>query len=262
MVRRWRIALLLALIAAVWAANHWRYWWAPAYQKQMVDQPCPDDPAADPLAVPGDVFGICVHRADNRRLAAAGLRPELVFYGDSIVGDWDELQPGLFGRDWVNRGIGGHSSAALLPRFRQDVIALRPRAVLIEAGINDVIGRGGLIGPAEYLANIESLIDLAQANGIAVIVATMPPVERFPTRPRLAPYPRIEQLNTALREMAARRGAVLADFHAALVGPDGKTPRPGLSLDGVHPSAQAYALLEPVVRRAQAALPARPAEQS
>ncbi|WP_088309150.1 GDSL-type esterase/lipase family protein [Novosphingobium sp. B 225] len=262
MTRRWRIALLLAAIAAVWAANHWRYWWAPAYQKQMVDQPCPDDPAADPLAVPGDVFGICVHRADNRRLAAAGLRPELVFYGDSIVGDWDELQPGLFGRDWVNRGIGGHSSAALLPRFRQDVIALRPRAVLIEAGINDVIGRGGLIGPAEYLANIESLIDLAQANGIAVIVATMPPVERFPTRPRLAPYPRIEQLNTALREMAARRGAVLADFHAALVGPDGKTPRPGLSLDGVHPSAQAYALLEPVVRRAQAALPARPAEQS
>lgn len=248
MTARWRIGLLAAALAVLLAANHWRAWWLPAAQVHMVDEPCPPGERI----VPTDLAGLCAYRADNRRLIAAGARPRLVLFGDSILGDWAVIQPDLFGRDWINRGVGGQTSGQLLARMRQDVIALQPRTVLIEAGINDVIARGGVIGPDDLLANLESLVDLAEAHQMRVIVATMPPVARFPTRPRLAPYPRIGQLNQGIRAMAARRGLVLADFHAALARPDGMGPQADQVRDGVHPNAAGYARLEPVVQQALA----------
>ncbi len=245
MAQPWRAALLAAALLALLAANHWRGWWVPALQRQMQDQPCPASAAADPRLVPGDEGGLCVHRADNARRLATGTRTELVLLGDSIVAGWQQTEPARFTGTWANRGVDGQTSAHLLARMRQDVIALRPRAVLIEAGLNDIIARRGVISPADYLANIESLVDLAEAHGIAVILATLPPAERFPTRPRIAPQARIAQLNAALRELARRRGLVLADFHAALAAP-------GLRVDGLHPSAEGYRRLAPVVEQALA----------
>ena len=250
MLRPWRVGLLLLAIAAVLAANHWRYWWGPAYQQHMLLTPCPDDPGVDPFTVKGDAAGLCAYRADNQRRIAAGERPELVLFGDSILGDWQMVQPGLFGANWVNRGIGGQDSTQLLARFRQDVIALRPRVVLIEAGTNDMIARRGVIGPDDFRANLESLVDLAEVNGIVPVLATVPPIARFPTRPRLDPAPLQTAINRHIRDLASKRGLVLADFHAALAAADGHSPRPELSLDGVHPTAEGYRMLEPVVRRA------------
>lgn len=248
MTARWRIGLLAAATGLLLAANHWRAWWLPTAQVHMEDEPCP----GDKRIVATDLAGLCVYRADNSRLIAARAQPRLVLFGDSILGDWQTFQPGLFGQDWINRGIGGQTSGQLLTRMRQDVIALQPRTVLIEAGINDVIALRGVIGPDDLLANLESLVDLAEAHRIRVIVATMPPVARFPTRPRLPAYPRIEQLNQRIRAMAARRGLVLADFHAALQAPDRPGPRADQVIDGVHPNATGYARLEPVVRQALA----------
>ena len=88
MARTWRAALLAAALLALLAAHHWRGWWAPALQRQMQDQPCPADPAADPRLVPGDEGGLCAHRADNARRLTAGTRTELVLLGDSIVAGW------------------------------------------------------------------------------------------------------------------------------------------------------------------------------
>lgn len=245
MARTWRAALLAAALLALLAAHHWRGWWAPALQRQMQDQPCPADPAADPRLVPGDEGGLCVHRADNARRLAEGTQTELVLLGDSIVAGWQQVDPARFTGAWANRGVDGQASAHLLPRMRQDVIALRPCAVLIAAGLNDIIARRGVISPADYVANIESLVDLAQAHGITVILATLPPAERFPIRPRIAPQPRIDQLNAQLRALARRRGLVLADFHAALAAP-------GLRIDGLHPNAEGYRRLAPVVEQALA----------
>ncbi|MEY4952668.1 MAG: hypothetical protein RL299_1092, partial [Pseudomonadota bacterium] len=99
---------------------------------------------------------------------------------------------------------------------------------------------------------IETLVDLAEANGIAVILTTLPPAQHFSNRPGFVPQPFIAQLNRQLRELTQRRGLILADFHAAMVAPDGATYRPGFSDDGIHPSPAAYRALEPVVRSALA----------
>lgn len=253
---RWRIGLLAVLLLAILMLLH-RAQLFPPRGLTMVDQPCAA--ASNPtLVLPaGDWGAICAYQADNRRLIAAGIRPQLVLFGDSVFQDWREHQPGLFGDGWVNRGVRGQGTMRLLARFRPDVIALKPRTVIIVGGINDLIAADTLISPDQYIANIESLVDLAEANGITVILATLPPVDRFSVRPGFAPQAMTAQLNRALRDLAQRRGLALADFNAVLVAPDGRSQRAGFSDDGIHPTAAAYRALEPVVRAALAVAEAK-----
>lgn len=249
--RRWQIGLLAIFLLALLALLH-RAWLFPPKPLTIMAEPC-SPVAGTGQSVPlGDWAAVCAFHGDNARLIAAGQRPKLVLFGDSLVQDWTEIQPGLFGQTWLGRGVEGQGTTRLLARFRSDVIALKPQVVLIAGGTNDLIAADTRIGSDQTISNIESLIDLAEANGIAVIVTTLPPVKAFPTRPGFNPQSFVPELNRRLRELAQRRGLALADFHAALVAPGGNTYRPELSEDGIHPGPAGYRALEPVVRAALA----------
>jgi lysophospholipase L1-like esterase len=200
--------------------------------------------------------GLCVFRAANLALVARGVRPRLVLMGDSITESWADGDPDLFhgGRpgegdgdgDIVDRGISGQTSGQMLARFYLDVIELQPRVVQIMAGTNDIAGNTGPSRPEDFEANIEAMVDLAQAHGVRVILASVPPTDRFWWAPDLEPRPWVAALNRWLRDYAAARHLTYADYHAALAGP-GDAMKPGLSNDGVHPNSAGYAVMRPLL---------------
>jgi len=190
----------------------------------------------------------------------------VVFFGDSITDGWSKPENGGFfpGRPYLNRGIGGQTTAQMLVRFRPDVIALRPRAVVILAGTNDVAGNAGDTTPASIEDNLASLAELARAHGIQVVLASLLPVSDdkkdaggLPlTRTRQRPTETLKALNRWLAGYAARSGHVYLDYFSAMADRNGLL-RPELNDDGLHPNARGYALMAPLAERAIAqALPA------
>ena len=194
-----------------------------------------------------DWAGLCRYRRDNDAIVASGKSPKAVFFGDSITENWVMGDPGLFGADVVGRGIGGQTTAQMLVRFRSDVIDLRPRVVQILAGTNDIAGNRGPTSERDYQNNIMAMVELARAHRIRVVLASIPPAARFFWRPEVTPGPQIARLNAWLRDYARRERLTFIDYHAMLAGPEGGM-RPGLSLDGVHPNRDGYALMRPLAR--------------
>lgn len=223
----------------------------------MSDAPCPvpstraDDAwrAAYRAWVPGNDWPwLCRYRAENLSLNA---RPNVVFMGDSITEGWPLRDPGFFTPGRVGRGISGQTSPQMLLRFMADVVALRPRVVHIMAGTNDIAGNTGPTSAEAWRNNIRAMADIARANGIAVVLGTIPPAGTFAWRPGMQPAPRIVELNRWLKAFAAERKLVLADYHAVLAAPDGAM-KPGLSGDGVHPNAAGYKVMDAVAEAALA----------
>lgn len=188
---------------------------------------------------------------DNARLKAAGTPVGVVFMGDSITEGWRDKRPEFFGKGRVGRGIGGQTTPQMVLRMMPDVIALRPRAVHIMAGTNDIAGNTGPMTRAQTYDNLMAMAQLAQANGIAVLLASVPPAAAFPWRPGLATVEPIAEINAWIRAYAARIGATHVDYSPALGDGRGGI-RKGFALDGVHPEAAGYAamekVLEPVLR--------------
>jgi lysophospholipase L1-like esterase len=204
-----------------------------------------------------DWGNLCYFRADNAKLAA--LPPELdrvVFMGDSITQLWQFASPEMFGAKVVNRGISGQTTPQMLLRFRQDVLALKPRAVHILAGINDIAGNTGPTTLEDVENNIASMVELAKAHGVEVILATPLPANRFSWAPQLKPGPQVAQYADWIRRYAAEQDLVLADYYPLLATNDGGLI-PELGPDGVHPNSQGYAIMEPVMRAAIAKALAR-----
>lgn len=187
------------------------------------------------------------YRDANAALAVSA-NPRIVFLGDSITEGWVNLDPAFFAGQRIGRGIGGQTTPQMLVRFRQDVIALRPTVVQIMAGTNDIAGNTGPFSELETKGNFRTMVELAQAHGIRVILASIPPADRFPWRPGLETGPVIVRLNAWLKHYAAATGSVYADYWTALHG-EGLGMRDGLSSDGVHPTAAGYAAMDPVARR-------------
>lgn len=194
---------------------------------------------------------LCRFRADNERLVAIGERPQLVFMGDSITENWLLGDPALFNDDRVNRGIGGQTTPQMLLRFRSDVVALRPVVVHILAGTNDVAGNTGPTTVADFRNNLMSMVELAQASGIRVLLGSIPPAATFNWQPALEPAPRIEELNAWLRDYAASKNLTYIDYHSALAGPGGELRRE-LGNDGVHPNRDGYAIMRRLLDEALA----------
>ena len=189
------------------------------------------------------------YRDEDSRLIASGQRPDIVLLGDSITEGWVSKRPGVFTAQRVGRGISGQTTPQMLVRFRQDVIALHPKYVQIMAGTNDIAGNTGPMTPEMTEANIQSMAELAQANGIKVILASIPPSAGFPWRPGLEVTDKITALNEWMKAYAAAHGAIYADYWSALQ--DGKGGmKPGLAYDGVHPTEQGYDAMLPVLEDA------------
>jgi len=213
--------------------------------------------AAAAEAAKADWPNLCRYRADNRRLAAAPqAQRKVVFMGDSITEGWGLAKPGFFGPGVVNRGISGQTTPQMLVRFQADVVALRPLAVHIMAGTNDLAGNTGPTSEEDVKNNIRAMVAIAKAHGIHVVLASIPPTAVFTWAPGLKPGPQVQALNTWLKAFARQEGLIYADYYAALATPDGAM-RPALTFDGVHPNAEGYAAIEPLARSAVARATAR-----
>ncbi|MCK5794697.1 MAG: SGNH/GDSL hydrolase family protein [Anaerolineales bacterium] len=175
--------------------------------------------------------------------------PRVVFMGDSITESWQQLNPDYFTNIvYVNRGISGQTTPQMLVRFRADVIDLKPTAVIILAGTNDIAGNTGPITLDEILANIISMTELARIHNIEVILCSVLPVIAFPWKPDLQPAWEIAKLNQLILDYASSNNLFYLDYYSSMV--DG---RGGLQNrytgDGVHPNAIGYHVMEALADR-------------
>lgn len=201
--------------------------------------------------------GSCAFAAQNAEVLKSGQRQDIVFIGDSITQHWLAADPALFGAARPNRGIPGNSTAQVLTRFPSDVVALHPRAVHLLTGSNDVLGLRGPTTPEIWQGRMRALVDLARAEGIAVILGTMPPLRENDYDIAHRPAPVIAEQNRWLRALAQEKGLVLADYHSVLAAADGGFKQ-DLSDDGTHPNAAGFAAMRPVLDKAVQQLPPVP----
>lgn len=185
--------------------------------------------------------------------AALTTAPAVVFMGNSITDGWDNAHPEFFtDNNFACRGIGGQVSSQMLCRFRADVIALRPKAVVILAGTNDIAGNNGPIDNEHIAENIVSMAELALAAGIRPILCSVLPAAQYPWRPEVESVPeKIRALNDRLRQYAAERGLTWVDYYSAMDAGDGSL-RSEYTRDGVHPTPEGYAVMEGIIRPALA----------
>jgi len=219
--------------------------------------------------VASDFAGFYRYAAANAALAAPKPGEDrVVFFGDSITDNWSKPDYGGFFPDkpYVNRGIGGQTTAQMLLRFRADVLELSPRAVVILAGTNDVAGNAGPATPAQIQDNLASMAELAKAHGVRVVLASLLPVSddkkdangQPVTRTRQRPPATLRELNAWLSAYAAANGHVYLDYFSATADAGGLL-RPELNDDGLHPNAKGYAVMAPLAEKAIAEALRRPA---
>ncbi len=147
--------------------------------------------------------------------------------GDSITDIWAQQDPDFFTlNDFVGRGISGQTTSQMLVRFRRDVIDLRPQVVVIMAGTNDIARNGGYISPENTLGNLISMCELARANGIAVILCSIPPASRFWWREGIEPAAKVVELNAMIRDYAGRNSIPYLDYHSRLCRRGRRHPAP------------------------------------
>jgi len=168
----------------------------------------------------------------------------VVFMGDSITQGW-KLDKTFPGKPYVNRGISGQTTPQMLVRFRQDVIDLKPKVVVILAGTNDIAGNTGPMTLEQTEANLASMADLAAANGIRVVLCSILPAFDYQWAPGLQPAPKIAQVNAWLKNFAAQSGYVYVDYYSAMKDDRGGLPAT-LSKDGVHPLPPGFAVMTPL----------------
>jgi lysophospholipase L1-like esterase len=163
---------------------------------------------------------------------------KVVFFGDSII-EWRSLPNG-----WVNRGIGGQTTAHMIVRFRQDVIDLRPSVVVILAGTNDArIGQE----PIENTeGNIQTMVELAKLHGVRPILCSLLPTGHHPIDSPSDPVSEVNEINEWLRNYAAKQNVVYVDFYDAMIGAN-DAMRPNLTKDGIHPSLSGYELMHTII---------------
>ncbi|MBN9657377.1 MAG: capsular biosynthesis protein [Acidobacteria bacterium] len=178
--------------------------------------------------------------------------PRVVFYGDSITDFW-RLNEYFSGKDFVNRGISGQITSQMLARFQADVVNLKPSAVVILAGTND-IGRG--VNPAIIQNNLTMICDLADLHKIKVVLASILPVSDHHKqvnpmweRTKLRPPAAILEMNKWLRATCDKRGYTYLDYFPAVAGADGQLA-PNLADDGLHPNASGYRVMAPLAAAA------------
>ena len=189
------------------------------------------------------------YREANAKVPApAKSEDRVVFMGDSITDGW-KLVEYFPDKPYINRGISGQTTPQMLIRFRPDVIALKPRAVVILAGTNDIAGNMGLATLPMIEDNFRSMTELAQANHIRVILASVLPVSDYPWHPGLQPASKVRALNAWLKSYAASNGATWLDYYSALTNAQGGMDS-RLAGDGVHPTPAGYMIMAPLAQRA------------
>lgn len=190
--------------------------------------------------------------ANASLLPPAAGEERVVFFGDSITDGW-KLEESFPGKHYVNRGISGQTTSQMLVRFRQDVVNLRPKVVLILAGTNDIAGNGGPIANEDIEANYSDIAELAKANHIPVIFASILPVNNYTEQAKdffaQRPTDRILALNRWLKDYCEHNHLLYLDYFGAMVDEKGMLKRE-LANDGLHPNQAGYAIMAPMAEKA------------
>src|SRR5580765_92521 len=220
--------------------------------------PNPDKTRADRLqARLNDFANFARYHDANTKLApsAKGVN-RVVFMGDSITDGW-KLDQYFPGEPYVNRGISGQTTPQMLLRFRPDVIDLKPKVVVILAGTNDISGNTGPTTLATIEGNLTSMVELAHANGINVVLATVMPVSDYNKdrsgkqviRTVQRPPAQINELNAWIKKFCAERGVVYLDYFTPMADDKGLL-KEDIANDGLHPNAKGYELIKPLAANA------------
>ena len=210
-----------------------------------------DQYRASRIAVFTDDYGQLARYRD----ANAALKPpapgesRVVFFGDSITDSW-KLEDSFPGKPYLNRGIGGQTTPQMLVRFRQDVIALKPKVVVIQAGLNDLAGVAGPASEGTMSDHFISMVELAKFNGIRVVLASLTPICDCYTTKQTArrPQGRIIGMNGWLKGYAKRSGSVYLDYYSALA--EGRNMKKEFTVDGLLPNDAAYGIMAPLAEKA------------
>jgi lysophospholipase L1-like esterase len=182
--------------------------------------------------------------------ATIGSSVEVVFMGDSITELWGRQPEQFFpGKFYVNRGIGGQTTPQMLLRFQQDVVDLRPKVVVINGGTNDIAGNTGPSTLKMIEDNLKSMTEIAQANGIQVVLASVTPAYDYPWRKGLEPAEKVVELNNWMKNFCGMAGCTYADYFTPMAD-EKQSMKEGLSVDGIHPTAGGYRIMSPIAERA------------
>ncbi len=194
-----------------------------------------------------DWGGLTRYGSENAEIRAPKANEDrVIFLGDQVTELWGHGTTGFFpGKPFLNRGIVGQTSAQMLVRFHQDVVTLKPKVVVIQAGVNDLlVATEGVIAE-----NYMSMMDIAKANGIRVVLASVTPVcDCYTKQTGLRPQGKIIGLNGWIKGYAASNGAVYLNYYSALA--DGRNFKKELTNDGLLPNVAGYGVMAPLAEKA------------
>lgn len=184
-------------------------------------------------------------RANAELLAHSNQPVEVVMMGNSITEYWEELHPQFFVEHrLIGRGISGQVSTQMLARFRQDVINLRPRIVVINCGTNDIAENNGPYDEDITMDNIESMTELALSHGIHVVLSSVLPTDNFIWNPTVKDVVgKIQRLNSRIMSYCATKHIPYLDYYPSMTC-DGRSMTKRLTDDGVHPNSAGYDVME------------------
>ena len=175
----------------------------------------------------------------------------VIFFGNSITENWGRNRREFFtDNDYICRGIGGQTSYQLLLRFREDVIALKPKVVVLNGCTNDIAENNHPYVEDRTVGNVASMCEIAKANGVKVILTTVTPCDHYGWKPDIKDVPqKIQHLNERLREYAQQHKILFVDYWTPMADERGHMQK-GLTDDGCHPTNAGYAIMEPLIKKA------------
>lgn len=198
-----------------------------------------------------DFANLARYKDDNTVVLNSKKKVDVVFMGNSITEGWVKSHPEFFSENnYTGRGISGQTTSQMLLRFQNDVVALKPRLVVINAGTNDIAENTGIYNPDFTFNNIKAMADIAKSNGIKVIIASVLPAAAFPWRKEITDAPqKVDALNSKLKQYAQSNKLIFVDYNTAMRDAKGGM-REGLAKDGIHPTPSGYAVMEPIIKSA------------
>jgi len=191
------------------------------------------------------------YQDENAKLSApAAGENRVVFMGNSITEGWKNSSPEFFSSNpYICRGISGQTTPQMLIRFHQDVVALKPKVVVMLCGINDIAGNTGPSTLEMIEDNIAAMSEIARANKIKVVLSSVLPAFAFPWKPDMQPADKVIALNKWIKAYADANKFVYVDYFNAMKDERNGLPK-NLAEDGIHPTKAGYAIMEPLVKEA------------